>query len=68
MNLADHVRYVPDFPKTGVRFCDMTPLFADRFAFMWCIQDMIDSWWGEEVARIGVFDARGFLFGSVMAY
>lgn len=71
MTLANRVRYIEDFPRPGVRFCDMTPLFSKPSDFKLCILNMADTWlYGQRVIidRIGAFDARGFIFGTALAF
>lgn len=64
--VADHVREVPDFPRPGILFRDLTPLFADGPAFREVV-DAIVAHHGEfdEVAGI---EARGFLIAAAVGY
>lgn len=63
--IAAHVRLVPDFPKPGIQFRDLTPLLADGRTFRATTEAMAE--------RAGAFDliagveARGFLFGAALA-
>ncbi len=65
-DLASHIRVVPDFPKPGILFRDLTPLLADGAAFRATTAALAD--------RAGSFDliagieARGFLFGAALAH
>ncbi len=65
-DIARFVRTVPDFPKPGIRFRDLTPLLADGAAFAATTEALKD--------RAGAFDliagieARGFLFGAALAH
>ena len=68
MNLEAHIREVPDFPKKGIRFKDITPLLQNPEAFTYCIQSMAAQWKPAEVDVIAGFDARGFIFGAPLAY
>jgi adenine phosphoribosyltransferase len=64
--VADHVRQVPDFPRPGILFRDLTPLFADGPAFR-AVVDAIVAHHGpfDEVAGI---EARGFLIAAAVGY
>jgi len=65
--LAAHVRDVPDFPKAGVLFKDITPLLADALAFRDCIDALAAPWRAQRIDAICGIEARGFIFGSALA-
>lgn len=62
------VRDVPDFPKKGVVFKDITPVLSDPGLFHAAIDLFLDRCRGKNVDKIVGIDARGFLFGSAVAY
>ena len=62
------VRDVPDFPKTGIVFKDITPLLSDHVLFRASIDLFLERCRGKEIDKIVGIDARGFLFGSAVAY
>jgi len=62
------VRDVPDFPKKGIMFKDITPLLSDPGLFRASIDLFLDRCRGKEIDKIVGIDARGFLFGSAVAY
>lgn len=67
MDLKKYIRDVKDFPRPGIMFKDISPLLADHDAFTFAIKKMVancDEW---TPSLIGAFDARGFLFGNVIA-
>ncbi|MFC6706738.1 adenine phosphoribosyltransferase [Flexivirga alba] len=64
--LAAHVREVPDFPKPGVMFKDLTPLFREPEAFNTVLADIADRWAGKVDVVAGV-EARGFILGAPLA-
>ena len=66
--LKSLIRAVPDFPKAGVTFRDITPLFQSPRAFRMMIDTLVQRYIESECTHIGVMDARGFLLGSVLAY
>jgi adenine phosphoribosyltransferase len=62
------VRDVHDFPKKGIIFKDITPILGDGKLFRLAIQAFLESCRGKQVDKIVGIDARGFLFGSAVAY
>jgi len=62
------VRDVPDFPKKGIVFKDITPILNNGPLFKASIDVFIERCRGKNVDKIVGIDARGFLFGSVVAY
>jgi adenine phosphoribosyltransferase len=62
------VRDVPDFPKKGIMFKDITPLLSDPDLFRASIDLFLERCRGNGVDKIVGIDARGFLFGSAVAY
>lgn len=68
MDLNDYVTSVPDFPKPGVDFKDITPLLADPAAFRASIDQLLASCAELSFDKIAAFDARGFLWAAPLAY
>jgi len=62
------VRDVPDFPKKGIVFKDITPVLSDPVLFRASIDLFLDRCRGRKIDKIVGIDARGFLFGSAVAY
>src|SRR5215475_14473958 len=62
------VRDVPDFPKKGIVFKDITPVLNDSILFRASINLFLEQCRGKNVDKIVGIDARGFLFGSAVAY
>ena len=62
------VRDVPDFPKKGIMFKDITPVLSDPGLFRASIDLFLERCRGREVDKIVGIDARGFVFGSAVAY
>jgi adenine phosphoribosyltransferase len=62
------VRDVPDFPKKGIIFKDITPLLSDSGLFRASIDLFLERCRGREIDKIVGIDARGFVFGSAVAY
>ena len=62
------VRDVPDFPKKGIVFKDITPILKDGTLFRASIDLFLERFRGNRIDKIVGIDARGFLFGSAVAY
>ncbi len=62
------VRDVPDFPKPGIIFKDITPILNDGVLFRASIDLFLEKCQGKAIDKIVGIDARGFLFGSAVAY
>src|SRR5438874_1632 len=62
------VRDVPDFPMAGIVFKDITPLLSNGELFRASINVFLEQCRGKEIDKIVGIDARGFLFGSAVAY
>ena len=67
MDLSRHIRPIPDFPKPGILFRDITPLLADAGAFAAAIQALAGPWRSVGVMAIAAVEARGFLFAGPLA-
>jgi adenine phosphoribosyltransferase len=67
MDLAAYIRDIPDFPKPGILFKDITPLLATPDAFLDAIQQMVDHYKGRRIDAIAAAEARGFLFAAPLA-
>lgn len=61
------IRAVPDFPKPGVTFRDITPLLADAGGFARCIDALAAPWQGSAVQAVCGIESRGFIFGAALA-
>jgi adenine phosphoribosyltransferase len=62
------VRDVPDFPKKGIVFKDITPILKDGALFRASVDLFLDQCRGRKIDKVVGIDARGFLFGSAVAY
>ena len=67
MDLYSFIRDVPDFPKPGIVFKDITPLLGDPKAFAHAIDEMAQMIEAHDVQRIVGIESRGFLFGAPIA-
>jgi adenine phosphoribosyltransferase len=66
--LTAAIRNVPDFPKPGIQFKDITPLLADARLFAGCVDHLVGSFQPGDVDTVVGIDARGFIFASAAAY
>jgi adenine phosphoribosyltransferase len=67
MNLAKYIRDIPDFPKPGILFKDITPLLAEPPAFHQAIAELVGHYKGRTIDAVAAAEARGFLFAAPMA-
>jgi adenine phosphoribosyltransferase len=63
----ERVRSIPDVPKPGILFRDITPLLADPKAFHMVIDALVERFIGQSVDAIVAIDSRGFIFGAPLA-
>jgi len=66
--LKAHIRNIPDFPKPGIQFKDITPLVKNPMMLRLAINQLIHPFLGEEITAIVGMEARGFIFGSLAAW
>jgi adenine phosphoribosyltransferase len=67
MDLTQYIRDIPDFPKPGILFKDITPLLAHPPALRYAIDRMADHYRNEPVDVVAAVEARGFLFAAPLA-
>ena len=67
IELEDYIRDVPDFPKAGIIFKDITPLLADSAALSQCVDQLIEPYRDRSVEAVVAVESRGFIFGTVAA-
>ncbi len=68
MNLDIIIRDVPDFPKKGIIFKDITTLLQDGEAFRLASNRMLKRYLDDKIDKVVGIEARGFIFGGVLAY
>ena len=66
--IRDRIRDIPDFPKPGIVFKDITPLLADEIAFSSVIDDIVVHFGRGNVDKVVGIEARGFILASPVAY
>ena len=68
MNLRNYVRDIPDYPKKGITFFDITPMLSDPGAFCHIVDALADKYKDSGATKIVAAEARGFIFGAPLAY
>ena len=68
MNLKDHIRSIPDYPKKGILFRDITTLIKNEKAFAETINQIIERSKKYEIDKIAAIESRGFVFASAVSY
>lgn len=66
--LKRSIREVPDFPKPGINFYDVSTLFRNAEALKTAVDRMVERFRGDKLDAVAGIEARGFLLASVMAY
>jgi len=67
-SLREHIRSIPDFPKKGILFHDITTLINDPGAFRKTISGLTKPYKGVKIDKVVAVESRGFIFGAVLAY
>jgi adenine phosphoribosyltransferase len=67
MDLKQYIRDIPDFPKPGILFKDITPLLAEPRAFQFAVDTFVEHYRGKRIDAVAAAEARGFLFAAPLA-
>ncbi len=67
-HLKKYIRNIPDFPKPGILFRDITPLLSDPEAFRDAVDTLRDRYHGRKIDKVVAIESRGFVFASPVAY
>lgn len=68
MDFTSLIRTIPDYPKPGIQFRDITTLLKDSHGFHAAINTFADRYRGKGISKIVGIEARGFMFGAPLAY
>jgi len=68
MNLKDFIRSIPDYPKKGILFRDITTLIKDEHAFEDCINQIVERSKNYKIDKVAAIESRGFVFASAVSY
>jgi adenine phosphoribosyltransferase len=66
--LKDVIRTIPDYPKSGIMFRDITTLLGNARAFRRAIDELVQPWAGEKIDKVAGIEARGFILGGAVAH
>lgn len=66
--LKNYIRDIPDFPKEGIIFKDITPLWKDKDAFAQTIEEIVNRYKNQQIDVVVGVEARGFIIGAPVAY
>jgi len=67
-SVKSYIRTIPDFPKKGIMFRDVTTLFADARGFRMAVDQMLHPYAGEQIDKVVGLEARGFILGGAIAH
>ena len=67
-SVRDYVRTIPDFPRPGIQFRDVTTLFKDPRGLRMAVDQLLHPWSGERIDKIAGLEARGFVVGGAVAH
>ena len=68
MDLKEYIRSIPDYPKKGILFRDITTLIKDEKAFTYCIDKIVEKSKLFDFNKIAAVESRGFVFASAVSY
>src|ERR1700761_8385590 len=67
-DLKEAVRTIPDYPKPGILFRDITTLLGDARAFRRAVDELVQPWAGSKIDKVAGIEARGFIIGGAGAH
>jgi adenine phosphoribosyltransferase len=67
-DLKSTIRSIPDYPKPGIVFRDITTLLGDAWAFRRAVDELVQPWAGLKVDKVAGIEARGFILGGAVAH
>ena len=68
MPLKSRIRTIPDYPKPGIQFRDITTLLQDPFGFRKLVDDLVQPFAGKHIDAVAAIEARGFIIGGAVAH
>ena len=68
LDLKASVRTIPDYPRKGILFRDITTLLADARSFRRAVDELVHPWAGSKVDKVAGIEARGFILGGAVAH
>jgi adenine phosphoribosyltransferase len=67
-DLRASIRAIPDYPKPGIIFRDITTLLGDARAFRRAVDELVQPWAGSKIDKVAGIEARGFILGGAVAH
>jgi adenine phosphoribosyltransferase len=67
-DLRAAIRSIPDYPKGGIMFRDITTLLGDARAFRRAVDELVQPWAGMKIDKVAGIEARGFILGGAVAH
>src|SRR5438876_7891179 len=67
-DLKDSIRSIPDYPKPGIVFRDITTLLGNARAFRRAVDELVQPWAGMKIDKVAGIEARGFILGGAVAH
>jgi adenine phosphoribosyltransferase len=67
-DLKAAIRSIPDYPKPGIVFRDITTLLGDARAFRRAVDELVQPWAGSKIDKVAGIEARGFILGGAVAH
>ena len=67
-DLRSSIRTIPDYPKPGIMFRDITTLLGDARAFRLAVDQLVQPWAGAKIDKVAGIEARGFILGGAVAH
>jgi adenine phosphoribosyltransferase len=67
-DLKESIRTIPDYPKPGVMFRDITTLLGSARAFRRAVDELVQPWAGMKIDKVAGIEARGFILGGAVAH
>src|SRR6187397_2741406 len=67
-DLREAIRSIPDYPKPGIMFRDITTLLGDARAFRRAVYELVQPWAGMKIDKVAGIEARGFILGGAVAH
>jgi adenine phosphoribosyltransferase len=68
MDFKPHIRTIPDYPKKGIQFRDVTTLFGNPRAFRSAVDALVQPYAGVRIEKVAGIEARGFILGGAVAH
>ena len=67
-DLSSFIRTIPDYPRSGVMFRDITTLLGNARVFHQVVEELVRPWRNEQVDHVAGIEARGFILGGAVAH